>query len=136
MLHREHGPPWLTTDWLLSQFSAGRRDAIKKYVRFVKAGIKQPSIWGQLNRQIYLGNDDFVERMLAMDEKSGEALNVPKVQKCRPAASLEDLDSRYPNRNEAIVAAYATGQYSYHQIARHYGLHYTSVGKIVRSRRG
>ena len=49
------------------------------------------------------------------------------------APSIDQLESLYPDRNEAIVAAYATGQYSYQNIGLHFGLHYTSVGKIVRS---
>ena len=43
--------------------------------------------------------------------------------------------SKYKNRNDAIVAAYATGVYSYQQIADFYGLHFTTVGKILRKAR-
>ncbi|RLA11432.1 MAG: addiction module toxin RelE, partial [Gammaproteobacteria bacterium] len=35
----------------------------------------------------------------------------------------------------AIVEAYATGSYSYQQIADYYALHFTTVGKIVRNAR-
>ena len=42
-----------------------------------------------------------------------------------------ELTSKYRNRNDAIVAAYATGAYSYQQIADFYELHFTTVGKIL-----
>ncbi|MBY0578538.1 MAG: helix-turn-helix domain-containing protein [Burkholderiales bacterium] len=37
-----------------------------------------------------------------------------------------------PDRNAAIVAAHATGGYSYQGIADHFGIHFTTVGRIVR----
>jgi len=42
------------------------------------------------------------------------------------------LSSQYTNRNEAIISAYATGAYSYQQIAVFFGLHFTTIGKILR----
>jgi len=39
----------------------------------------------------------------------------------------------HADRDEAIVAAYATGAYSYRQIAEHFGLHLVTVGRIVRA---
>ena len=33
-----------------------------------------------------------------------------------------------------MVAAYETGEYSYQQIGNHFGVHFTTVGRIVRER--
>jgi hypothetical protein len=41
----------------------------------------------------------------------------------------------YEDRNQGIVVAYATGEYSYQQIADFYGLHFTTIGKILRKAR-
>jgi len=57
------------------------------------------------------------------------------VQKRPPACPLEELASRYEHRNQGIVAAYATGDYSAQQIGDFYGLHFTTVGKILRKAR-
>ena len=135
MIYAKKRPDWLYTDQLLSQFSQDRSEAVEKYQRFVAAGINKGSIWEQLNRQIYLGDDEFIDRVLAVNGESEAALDVPKVQQRTTAPSLQKLASTHPNRNDAIVAAYSTGQYSYHQIARHFDLHYTSVGTIVRKSR-
>jgi REP element-mobilizing transposase RayT len=133
MLSPATRPDWLTTDRVLSQFCQRRSEAIDRYRRFVARGINQDSIWRHLNRQIYLGGDEFVTRVLAESQCSDEALDVPKVQQRTPAPPLESFSTDYPDRNDAILAAYETGQYSYQQIAQHFGLHYTSVGRIVRN---
>jgi putative transposase len=84
---------------------------------------------------VFLGDDDFVERMQkhvdAMDE-----VNVPRAQRRRPAPTLSAIEAAHPDRNDAIVAAHATGEFSYPQIAEHFGVHFTTVGRVVRSAKG
>jgi len=50
-------------------------------------------------------------------------------------AVLADIAKRYPNRNEAMVAAYQTGEYSYAVIAEYFGVHFSTVGRIIRKSR-
>ena len=128
-------PNWLITDRILAQFAGNRHKARQGYAQFVAEGMGHVPIWQNLNQQIYLGDDAFVAGMLANDESSGEAIGVPKVQKRLPAPSLKLLASSHSSRDAGIVAAYATGEYSYQQIGQFYGLHFTSVGKIVRRAR-
>lgn len=126
-------PDWLTTRDLLSLFGNSQKEAVERYAKFVEAGIGGPSIWRNLNRQIYLGNDTFVSKALLGETRRSPVNGVPKQQQRLPAPTIDQLESLYPDRNEAIAAAYATGQYSYQTIGLHFGLHYTSVGKIVRN---
>jgi REP-associated tyrosine transposase len=128
-------PDWLTTDRLLSQFSNDRQQAIHRYDKFASRGVGRESVWRHLNRQIYLGDDSFVTNFLEAEDKQPLVDGIPKVQQRAAAPALEQFALMYPARNEAIVAAYDTGQYSYQQIARHYGLHFSAVGKIVRRAR-
>ncbi|MCP4289451.1 MAG: transposase [Gammaproteobacteria bacterium] len=132
MLGEKSPPDWLATDGLLAQFSSKRKEAIRCYVQFVAEGVGEEPIWKDLNRQIYLGDEAFVERVQAKHEGLSKTVGVPKAQRRPPAPSFEKLASTYKNRNDGIVAAYATGEYSYQQIADFYGLHFTTVGKIVR----
>lgn len=37
-----------------------------------------------------------------------------------------------PNRNAAVAAAYASGGYTMRQLAAYFGLHYTSLSRIVK----
>ena len=39
---------------------------------------------------------------------------------------------QHKNRDDAIRAAYETGAYSYQEIAKEFGVHFTTVGRIVR----
>ena len=135
MVGKRSPPNWLATDGLLAQFAADRQEAVRCYETFVSEGIGKESIWRDLNRQIYLGDEGFVARMQAQCEGLSETLGVPQAQKRPPAPPLEELASGYEDRNQGIVAAYATGEYSYQQIADFYELHFTTIGKILRKAR-
>ena len=87
------------------------------------------------NRHIFLGDDRFVARMQAMSECLPDTAGVPRAQRRPPAPPLSVLTSERPNRSEPIVAAYATGEYSYQVIAEFFGLHFPTVGKSVRADR-
>jgi len=88
-----------------------------------------------LNRQIYSGDDVFVQRMQANACVPAPDQNVPGLQTRPPAPSLSEIERTYPNRNATIAAAYATGEYSYADIDRHLHLHFATVGEIVRKQR-
>jgi putative transposase len=106
-----------------------------RYIEFVGQGIGKASIWQGLRSQIYLGDATFVERMQSQCKGLATTVGVPKAQRRPPAPPLDALVLQYANRNEAIVAAYATGAYSYQQIADFYGVHFTTIGKILRKAR-
>jgi len=125
-------PDWLSVDYLLLHFSKQRKTAIKRYREFVDAGIKNGPIWGQLNNQIYLGDSAFVDKMLRhMTEKQND-IQVPKIQKRALAKSLSYYEEHAADRNSAIVSAYASGGYSYQEIGDYFGVHFVTVGKVVR----
>jgi hypothetical protein len=56
-------PAWLATDSILTQFGRRRKTAMKKYGQFVAAGVERESIWQHLNRQVFLSDAQFVNRM-------------------------------------------------------------------------
>lgn len=122
---------WLAVDGLLAQFSTIRHEAIEAYRRFVLSGIEKATIWENLRQQIYLGDDKFVEHVQEKEELS-KLVGVPKVQKRAPAKSLEEILLKHGERNASIRASYATGEYSYQQIADFYKLHFSTIGVVVR----
>ncbi len=133
MVGAEASPEWLATDGLLAQFATRRADAIRRYARFVAAGVGTEPIWQHLNRQMYLGDDQFVARMQKRNAKAAGDINIPRTQRRKPAAELPVIAARHRNKEAAMVAAHATGQYSYQQIADHFGVHFTTVGRAVRA---
>ncbi len=97
-------PDWLATDGLLSQFAQKRFVAVRRYIKFVIEGMEEKSIWRELNRQIYLGDEVFVKRMQARLKGLSQSVGVPKVQKRAPAASLKHLAATCRTRDDGIVA--------------------------------
>ena len=65
--------------------------------------------------------------------RTTDDVNVPRAQRRPPPPTLELLEARHATRDEAIAAAHASGGYSYQQIAEHFQIHFTTVGRIVRS---
>ena len=140
-------PPWLATGALLGHFARDRAVAVRRYRRFVARGMDAESVWSGLNRQVFLGDDAFVARMQSfLREGSPDPSippdlsipldpSIPRAQQRPPAPPLEEFALHYPNRDAAIAAAHATGAYSYQQIAEAFGLHFTTVGRIVRAAR-
>ncbi len=132
----ERSPPWLTTEAVLAGFGRRKGEARKAYRRFVQEGIGGESIWSDLNRQVFLGDDRFVERMQCKLGDEREDVQIPGAQRRRPPPSLEQLSRQAESRDAAIVAAYATGGYSYSEIGAFFGLHFATVGRIVRKAKG
>ena len=87
------------------------------------------SIWKDLKGQIYLGDNDFVEQMRSKLGERDDDVNIPRVQQRGPAPKLSEIRQQHKNRD------YETGAYSYQQIAKEFGVHFTTVGRIVRQPR-
>jgi len=127
-------PPWLAVEGVLAQFGNRRAPARRRYRKFVEDGLGGASVWDDLRQQIFLGDERFVTRMQAKLEGTPDAVNIPRVQRRAPPPTLEALARRHRARDAAIVAAYATGAYSYREIAEYFGLHLATIGRIVRQR--
>lgn len=62
-----------------------------------------------------------------------DAVQIPTAQRRPLAKVLQQIEGSSDSRNAAIVAAHATGAYAYQQIAKHVGIHFTTVGRMVRN---
>ena len=125
-------PPWLKTDWLLGQFGTDRQQAIARYVDFVRAGVGLPTLWDKLHNQIYLGSEQFVQRMQKEIESLQALQEVPRAQR-RPVAKPLDYYARQsPDPFLGMALAYLSGDYTMKAIANHFGVHYTTVSRAVK----
>ncbi len=124
---------FLAVDGLLAQFAKRRSVAQERYARFVTEGLKAPSPWRQLRGQVFLGGEQFVERMQRrLSGHQRQDVQIPVAHRRPPPPSLSQIETTTKDRNAAIARAHATGGYSYQQIAEHFGIHFTTVGRIVR----
>lgn len=126
------GEDWLNTTRVLSAFDAEKSQAIRQFIDFVSRGKGQPSIWTALNKQIYLGDDKFVEDMQCKISGDTNLEEVPRSQKRQNPKPLQTYNNMMGCRNEAIIAAYQSGGYSMKEIAAYFDLHYSSVSKIIK----
>lgn len=131
MIGKSDYPDWLQTKWVLSQFSKQRKRAIAAYINFVHAGIGLPSIWNDLQGQIYLGKEAFIKKMQQHVQLDKNISEIPRIQRSTQAKALSYYSS-FKERNTAIVAAYQTGNYTMKAIADEFGVHYATVSRIVK----
>ena len=125
--------PWLAVDGVHAQFAKRRSLAQQRYAQFVSEGIQADSPWQNLKGQIFLGDDQFVQQMqVKIESRQRNDVQIPVAQRRSRPLSLPIIERSAPDRNAAIVTAYATGAYSYQEIATHFGIHFTTVGRIVR----
>lgn len=125
-------PPWLSIDPLLAAFGPSRSSAVGRFTSFVAAGVTAGSLDERVSRSIFLGDDAFVKYALGQAGDKGEDFDIPRIQRRAPPPRLSQLAQRHADRDAAMIAAHATGEYSYAQIARFFGVHFTTVGRVVR----
>jgi len=132
MQNKVEVPQWLEISWILGQFNHNGAKAIEYYINFVREGVGQPSIWNDLRKQIYLGSDQFIDSMLEEIDKDKKAVEeVPCLQRHAVSISLDEYCNQTKDRNEAIKAAFNSGGFTMKVIAEYFGLHYTSISRIV-----
>ncbi len=129
--------PCLTVDWILGQFSRRRRHAEGKYREFVRAGIREVSIWKEVKGQSILGGDDFVDGLIKYIKGHEEIKEIPKNQRyvSRPGLNGIFHDKVLCNkqrRNKKIVESIEEYGYSQKEVADYLEMHYSTISKLVK----
>lgn len=128
-------PEYLTTDWVLGLFSRNKGEAQKLYRKFVASGIAGVSPWNDLQGQILLGEEGFLEKhrdYLISKEKIKE---IPRSQRLLNRPQLAEIfsDGTANRRNELIYAAHVQYGYKLKEIAENLGIHYTTVSRVIKN---
>ena len=134
-------PPYLTIDWLLSQFGQHRAAAQRKYQAFVAEGIAQGSPWEEVRGQVLLGSERFVEQLASGLRDKRFLKEIPRRQRFAARPTLRQLfgprtRTDRARRNEAIHRAHLEHGYSLSDIGRAVNLHYSTVSRIVNAEPG
>ncbi len=56
---------------------------------------------------------------------------VPRMQRRPKGVALDAYVERFPSRDQAILEAADSGDFTYAQLAAFFGLHYSSISRIV-----
>jgi putative transposase len=129
-----NSPAFLTTDWILGQFSTIRDNAQKLYKLFVTEGTTKESPWKELKGQIFLGDKTFIEKAASRD--SIRPKEVPRLQRYADRPLLPELFANTMHdtavRNKTIYAAHTTYGYTFKEIADHLHIHYATVSRATK----
>ncbi|MGA2468606.1 MAG: transposase, partial [Thermodesulfobacteriota bacterium] len=127
-------PDYLTTDWILGLFNSKRTVAQKQYRAFLREGIHRGSPWEELQGQVLLGEEGFVEKFKDLLEDKKQVKEIPRLQRYVSRPSLEKIFSGQKakaQRDIGINAAHMSHGYTLKEIADHLGIHYTTVRKVI-----
>ena len=117
-------PDWLQRDGLLAAFGTTEAAAVLSYRRLVADGANQPSPWEEVKHQAFLGSETFVEALQRTLSRDRDRSEIPRAQRRPRATPLADDARAEPQRDDAIVAAYAGGGHTMKAIGDDFGLHY------------
>ena len=131
MVGKQASPNWLATDALLNYFDKNRSVAIAEYIHFVGERVNK-TIWDDLQHQIYLGDDAFVEKHQLLKELlEGDVSEIPFKQRSTSPLTLKSYQDQSNTRNEAIIKAYQSGGYTMKEIGIYFKIHYSLVSRII-----
>jgi putative transposase len=126
---------YLTTDWLLGFFSKNKTEAQKLYRKFVREGIAIKSPWEELQGQVLLGEEDFIEKHKDFLSDKENKKEIPKSQRYLNRPKLGKIFEKAMNkdeRNNQIYTAHVKFAYTLKQIADELGIHYSTVSKAIK----
>ena len=115
-----------SVDWVLEQFGGSQQ----RYVEFVETAPLSDAPLGGARRSQVFGSDEFKQSLQAQSEISQE---VPRVQKYIARPSLEDLAKSGEARGKWMTDAYQVHGYTMAEIAKHVGVHYSLVSKVIKN---
>ncbi len=142
-------PHWLDSQSVYEQVAPGKSaiQAAKKYEEFVSQG-KGVELWSNhLKQQIYLGNDDFINRMQKLAGLQAQESNMPntprKANVSKIQSSAPPLDSNIKRfaslkhhskaeRNQNIANAFYQGGHSQTAIALAFELSSSTVSRVIK----
>jgi len=105
---------------------------LQSCLKFVSDGLQQTSIWSDLKQQIYLGENQFVERVQSLINREQDLSEIPGAQSRPRAKPLNEYLRLEQDRSRAIARAYHSGGYTLREIGTCFNLHYSTVSIIVK----
>ena len=90
------------------------------------------SKWGDLQNQIFLGTEKFVNKKQSLINKKESLGEVPRLHKRKIPKSLEYYERKYKNQKLAIYKAYLSGGYTLKEIGDYFQKHYSTISRRVK----
>jgi len=132
-------PEYLSTEWILSNFSSSLLQATNSYRIFVDEGIGgKESPWEKITGQVVLGSKVFLENIKYILHEKEAVGEIPKIQRFvgRPPLSeffSADVSVTKEERNLLILTAHIKHGFTLKEISAVLNLHYTTISKVINS---
>lgn len=129
-------PEYLTTTWIIGLFGKNEKEAQKLYRRFVKGGMDGISPWEELQGQVLLGEEPFIDKYRDLLHSKMQVKEIPRAQRYLNRPQLSTLfPGKYekPERDKRIHTAHVRHGYKMKEIADYLGVHYTTVSKALKN---
>jgi hypothetical protein len=100
----------------------------------VQEGIHGRDSWPELQSQVLLGEEEFVEKLKDVLEDKKQINEIPRSQRYMGRPSLDNIFRRQKTkaqRNTSIRTAHLRQGYTLKEIADYLGIHYTTVSKVI-----
>lgn len=126
-------PEWLNVDWSLSCFASSKKKARKEYAEFVEEGLKwDMELEKEVKHQMFLGSDEFITDLQETYLVGKDLSEAPREQRQIHTKTLDYYEGKYPDRKEAMIQAYLSGQFTLREVGDHFGMHYSTVSRAVK----
>jgi len=127
--------PFVTVEWILSQFDASLKRARSAYRRFVMEGLGV-TVWEDVKGGILLGTEEFMTRMGPMLRETEPDFEIRRRERFADQRSLDDIFSEVGAdrrlRNLRIHEAAIEHGYTLTEISKYLRLHPSTLSRIVK----
>ena len=120
-------PSFLSTDFILGQFSPSRKKAKKLYEQFVLSGTTKESPWKEVTGGLFLGPASFVDEI--KDLIKSTSLEIPRRQRFAARPALGKLIPRSTKATDHQNTEARGYGYTLQEIGAHLGIHYATVSR-------
>ena len=116
-----------------------KKQGEKEYRQFVTWGINEKSIMLDVKGQVILGEDEFVDSLADHLKKHKHVPEIPRSQRYANRPTLDKIFNESilkdrKKRDRKMAEAVEKHGYRQSEIARHLGLHTSTVSNLVRNR--
>ncbi len=124
---KDEVPEYIDLEWFSESFSSDT-DSFDEFLEENRSR----DVVSETRKQIYLGDDEFIESVQEKTKKGSRSKDIPRYQVTKPVSSvLNGLERSGHSRDEAIAKTYLTGDYTLREVADAVSVHYSVVSKIV-----
>ena len=117
---------------MLQAFASQRKVAVERYSEFVLGGIGNESPWDNLQNQIYLGSDSFVDDVQCKIQEDQPLKDIPREQLIQVPKPLTYYIKYYRGRDLAMAKAYLSGGYTLSEVGEYFGVSRSTVSRVMK----